>query len=314
MISRVDVFSTKGGVGKTTIAFLVASLQAEHENKPVLLVDADLTGTCLGDLLQPGVEPAWHSRLNLIHLLCTEAPERLKDVLRKQLPVYVYPPTPEPDPKARPLTERTAGKTLLFCPSHAYSTHESTLIPHAVLHALLGHESAGGWVQHVIEEVIQATWNRAGELGAVVVDHGPGIGALQDALLQSLKVEEPGLRRRALVVTSRDGVDLSATAEFRQTYVREVPEKKVVWLVNRVPRVEGQDWRQSVKQALSESIIARVTATGEERKGWHDWFEKHTFPLHQDEALARAYTRSALHEASRLRADLEPLRRRLFEE
>jgi hypothetical protein len=315
VMTRVDIFSTKGGVGKTTISFLLASLQAEKGRKPVLLVDADLTGTCLGDLIQPWAEPSWHSRMNLIHLICTTVPERLKDLLREQLPVYKYEPQAGPGQQAQRLTGGTGGNTLLFCPSHAYAT-QPTAIPASVLHALLGHESAGGWVQYVIEELIQVTRDKAGELGAVVVDHGPGIGALQDAILQSLKAEDKDTQRLALVVTSRDGVDLASTAEFDQKHLvhldQKMREKKVVWAVNRVQRTEGVDWRQSVKQGLSESVISRTSETGLERKYWRDWFEKSAFPLYQDEAFARAYSRSALNEAGRLGADLEPLRARIF--
>jgi len=41
---RIDVFSASGGVGKTLLAVRLAQLQARHENKPVLLVDAEGRG------------------------------------------------------------------------------------------------------------------------------------------------------------------------------------------------------------------------------------------------------------------------------
>jgi hypothetical protein len=312
LMTRVDVFSTKGGVGKTTISFLLASIQAEKGNKPVLLVDADLTGTCLGDLIQPWAEPAWHSRMNLIHLICTAAPERLKDLLRDELPVYQYQQLVSAGKETTRLSGRVPGNTLLFCPSHAYATQPAA-VPAAVLHALLGHESAGGWVQYVIEELIRASREVVGELGGVIVDHGPGIGALQDAILQSLKVESPEDRRLALVVTSRDGVDLAATAEFEQRHLDKAMRAKVVWAVNRVKSSHEADWRQQVKQGLSESVAARVRPGGQERNYWQDWFEmSNCFPLFQDEDFAGAYARSEPHEAKRLRQDLEPLRARIF--
>jgi cellulose biosynthesis protein BcsQ len=75
---RLDVMSLKGGVGKTTLAYALAWAQATRSRRPVLLIDADLTGTCLGDLLDPVV--AWHLEANLAHLLC-EPPDTLPEQL-----------------------------------------------------------------------------------------------------------------------------------------------------------------------------------------------------------------------------------------
>jgi hypothetical protein len=252
-------------------------------------------------------------RRNLNHLLCTTAPERLVDLLRDELPVYIYEPQEKPGQPVQPLKEPVAGGELLFCPSHAYATEPSE-IPLAVLHALLGHESAGAWVQHVMDKLIQETQGLAKTLGAVIVDHGPGIGALQDALLRSLSREEKGdIRRRALVVTSRDGVDLAATDRFEQSHLDPKQRQRVVWAINRVERHEGKDWRQSVKQRLSEGIIPRESEAGPERRKWHDWFEKYAFAVHEDAAFASSYTRSALRETEELKVDVESLRSALFE-
>ena len=320
MTTRLDVFSIKGGVGKTCIAFLLAKLQSEEKNEPVLLIDADLTGTCLGDLIQPAVDEPWSSRKNLNHLVCTTSPERLDESLREEPLVYVHNASGTMQPLPGPVT----GGKLLFCPSHLYATskargapgasgmsHEFEYIPAEVLHALLGHESAGGWVQHVLDELIKATVQKVGKLGAVIVDHGPGIGALQSALLETVKGKEDKAHpRRALVVTSRDWVDLAATATLEAMHLKprsdsgnQPPEQlrgRVTWVVNQVRRSEG-DWRESVKKGLTRNTAATLSR----------WFTEDALPLYEDDQLAEAYSRSGLSDL-KTNQELTSLRNKIF--
>src|SRR5579871_3355334 len=201
---RVDVFSAKGGVGKTTVAFRMA--KAFASKRPALMIDADLAGTCLGDLLEPDVN--WRKEGNLVQLVCGR-PEDLPD----EKP-YVYQLRPSPSNKIpRPVDKRVIGPKVLFCPSHAESQvrigRKKGPVDHAVLQAFVSHESAGGWVGHVIEEVIkktQTTVNAAGGLAAVVVDHGPGTGALQWAEMHAIEeaAKKKAIQRRAVFITSRD--------------------------------------------------------------------------------------------------------------
>lgn len=44
------IHSQKGGVGKTSVAIAIAGLEAVYNEKTVLLIDADLTGTSLADI------------------------------------------------------------------------------------------------------------------------------------------------------------------------------------------------------------------------------------------------------------------------
>src|SRR3954471_20572797 len=86
--TRVDVFSVSGGVGKTLLAIRLAQLQARHKNAPVLIVDADVAGACIGELLEGWASPPWDSKDNLLHLICGR-PEYLAERLRPgKLPVY----------------------------------------------------------------------------------------------------------------------------------------------------------------------------------------------------------------------------------
>ncbi|MBK7534648.1 MAG: P-loop NTPase [Myxococcales bacterium] len=236
-VARVDVFSVKGGVGKTTVSVALAHAQAAHSKKPVLLVDADLTGTCLGHLLAPAINGDWNQVHNLAHLIC-DPPETLDDALvRDRIPVYRLPSQHNADPKHHHVSrvENFAGQ-VLYCPSHGNSTAPNFVDPR-VLQALVGHETAGGWVRLVIKKIIKATADVAGELGGVIVDHSPGMAALQTATLEDIG-EAPGVRR-ALFVTTSDRVDLKMTSAT-VGHLKEELRGPSLFLVNRA----RSQWRE----------------------------------------------------------------------
>ncbi len=47
-----SIHSQKGGVGKTSIALAIAGFEAVFNNKKVLLIDADLTGTSIKEIVK----------------------------------------------------------------------------------------------------------------------------------------------------------------------------------------------------------------------------------------------------------------------
>jgi cellulose biosynthesis protein BcsQ len=47
-----SIHSQKGGVGKTSIALAIAGWEAERNKKKVLLIDADLTGTSIKEVVK----------------------------------------------------------------------------------------------------------------------------------------------------------------------------------------------------------------------------------------------------------------------
>lgn len=234
---RVDVMSVKGGVGKSTLAYLLARAQAETSKLPVLIIDADLTGTCLGDLLDHQVSPAWASTMNLAHLL-SDPPEALLDTLQPAtLPVYLHDPaSPSGNAAVRP--DRSCGARIVYCPSHGDSTLP-TAVDRPILEALLAHETAGGWIRHVIEQVISATVTAIGPLGGVLVDHAPGMGILQTCMLGD---DNP--QRRNLSITTCDHVDLQMAAATHARMHAPGSPNRTTWAINRVPPawVPGPDF------------------------------------------------------------------------
>ncbi len=211
-VPRIDVFSFKGGVGKTTVSWQLARHIAEKENGPVLLLDADFTGTSLGEFLFPS--HPWHQELNLAHLLVME-PERLPDVLRDELPVRGF------SSKAEQSDRLKSPAEVLICQSHALSEG----IDHAVLHALLAQESVGGWVHHVLDLLARSVHKRSA-LKALIVDHSPGIGSLQEKTIlevNSCKV----------FVTSMDLPDVQMV--YRYLLSAKKHDEQACFIFNKIP-------------------------------------------------------------------------------
>jgi hypothetical protein len=313
-MKRIDVFSVKGGVGKTTVASRLAAERAIRSEKPVLIIDADLTGTCLGDLLEPRVNPPWFGRMTLTNLVC-ERPEDLPEHLEAgRLPVYELPlgyalngdkgPT-----EVSILQAPVRRPAVLFCPSHPDSAvpKEKVFPPNpGVLHALIGHESAGGWVSYVIEQVILRAYEIAGELDSVVVDHGPGIGALQWSTLASIEKSLRGSvagtakdpSRFCAFVVSRDLVDL---AGMRKLYDRMGVDgallldgkkdkitklrEKAAWLFNRLPDTWKPDWKAALKADVGDDVVQLDDSP---------WVEHRGKPIYYEEQIASGYARSRL--------------------
>ena len=286
-VARVDVFSVKGGVGKTTVSVALAHAQAAHRKKPVLLIDYDLTGTCLGHLLGPAINGDWNQVHNLAHLIC-DPPETLDDALvRDRIPVYRLPSqqdqhTADPLKHQVSLVDSFAGQ-VLYCPSHGNST-EPTFVDPRVLQALAGHETAGGWIRLVIQKVIDATREVVVELGGVIVDHSPGMAALQKATLEDIG-EKPD-QRRALFVTTSDRVDLKMTNATVGHLEPQILDRSL-FVVNRA----RADWRK--QKHVEDEIDTKWVKSARE--------------LEYSEALREAYEKSdalplaGLHRLSALR-------------
>ena len=226
---HIDVLSLKGGAGKTTTSFLLArSLATDLE--PVLLIDADLTGSCLGDLLYPNDQPGWPQRAGLAHLLCVH-PETLNDRLKTRPPVYA---APAPiGGEVRLFSEQDVSGELL-CPSHLYALAADGYdrVDSHLLTALAAHETAASWCSHVIDALtthVRVTVAKSTtadgaprKLKAVIVDHSPGIGAFQQRVL-----DETGHTMSVkLLVRTDDLVDRVMVDEFLAIIQGDASEKK----------------------------------------------------------------------------------------
>jgi hypothetical protein len=308
---RVDVFSASGGVGKTLLAIRLAQLQAQQRNAPVLLVDADISGPCLGDLLESWASPPWDSTDDLLHLICGR-PEYLPDQLRPgKLPVYRMRDSCPPDRAPKRVTAPIQGEAVLFCPSHPLGINPR--VEPEVLHALLGHESAGGWIGYVIHQVIRETAElMKGRLGGVIVDHGAALGALQIATLRECAEQadggdDGGGERRALMVATQSASALTAARDLHGRITSELRRSgreakglldRIVWIVNRI-QPGAADWKESIKKR---------------HPGTAGWLER-ALPVHADDALAESHAEADLprDRSSSLDDDLKRVREAVFE-
>lgn len=315
---RVDVFSVSGGVGKTLLAVRLAQLQARRSSAPVLLIDADVVGPCMGDLLESWASPPWDTMTNLLHLICGRPeylPERL---LPGKLPVYRVRDERPTDPDARRpeiVSQPVRGEAVLFCPSHAHSTNPR--VEPAVIHALLGHESSGGWIAYLIDQVIDATARLCGgRLGGAIVDHSPSLGALQASTLikcvTGRDAEERGYTRRAIMVTTPRATDVAAARDLSARITAYAPalppsllggptevSDRIAWVVNRIPP-EMTDWKASIRRRFPRS------------DGWLEG----AVPVRSDPATAESQAEADLAVIQKQRAaidaDLEPLLEKIF--
>ena len=321
-LRRVDVFTASGGFSRTTLAILLARLQSRHaaeqvsaKHSAVLMIDADITGPCLGDRFLPEVE--WPEQDNLTHLIC-DRPELLPEHLTDEhLPIYHA-----QGEDARPvrLAERYDNVSVLFCPSHARSllpgfrrtvAQGRQVVNPVVLHALLGHESAGGWISEVIEQVIERTdqflWRHGGSLAGVIVDHGATFGALPNATLTQSAHDEG---RRVLLVSKLTRSELLAARQVDEhinVLSRPDPRnhgegptplyQRTVRALNKVPKVfmERDRWKEEVQRYLR----------GEE-------WEQRTFPIPTTEE-ARIVDTLDLSEPDVMDQALSPVRASLFD-
>lgn len=308
---RVDVFSSKGGVGKTTVAYRLARRWAEDKKGPVLLIDADLSGTCLGDLVEPAALPSWRYQKNLITLVCG-CPEELPELLAPEArPVYKLRLAPHGAPQR--VIANASGPQVLFCPSHAETFLPASGVQEpvdlAVLQALLGHESAGGWVGHVIESLISVVDNKndkgVGVLAGTVVDHGPGIGALQWSQMSAINAERVeatkkgrASKRQALFVATRDLVDLAASQAVNERIVADSEHPwtalsdDATWVINRIPekwgaasRAAPDAWKTDLKEVLTNSGMGPLPN--------EKWFLR-AWPLFENSQMGDAYATSGL--------------------
>lgn len=218
-MQRIDIFSQKGGVGKTSIAILMAMHFYQNDGKSVLIVDADLTGSCIGDAIIPKPKTELDEWLGLSQLICG-SPEKLNEAIA-QLPIYEFDPATK---SYAPLAKNPTKPLFTFCLSHLNAVPPSDA---NVLRALAGHESSGDWVRFVIRQVINMAIEVLGKDLVVIVDHSPGMSALQQAALNDIRdnVFNPKTAKSsasganehvALIVTEGDRADINMCINFQE--------------------------------------------------------------------------------------------------
>ena len=287
--------SVKGGVGKSTLSYLVARLLAERA-KPgerVALVDADLTGTSLADVLTLRA-PRWHGLGADDALPLGRVPDEWRplDAARSSLAVraaredgharvvpllndfllwqeHRHEPDGDVHPEAlfwKPLEDDPLAERLVVLPSSALPNDLAHVVPliHDELHAAYL-ESRLEWLLHWLLE--------KADVRTVVFDTPPTIPGLSRAVLSMAmrlpddtpladdggtpkwltRAEGTAIQWAAFLVVSTDLQDLHAAERWLQG--RQTHE------IDRIHVVINRAWRKDPEETL-KARLAGVSSSG----------------------------------------------------
>lgn len=208
--------SVKGGVGKSTLATACAIGMAHTRSTPVVLIDMDLTGTSLADVLMLEA-PEWEAfegslyeamlsapkgfsdrdatwrriddRRSASSAYTSDAPPYLNDYLRYQPPITA---APDEDAHPRSLLWRFSGApdNLQVIPSSALPDDVEAIMP------LVFSEDQSAFLQGRLEFLIDALIKDAQERGhdelTLIFDTPPTIPGLSRAVLSlALRLDRP---------------------------------------------------------------------------------------------------------------------------
>lgn len=160
-----SIHSQKGGVGKTSIAIAIAGLEAIFNGKKVLLIDADLTGTSIKDVLGRKDEKAPYKYINNVILAAPDEFMNYTPLITKRtqkksashgLDGFYY--KSEIDPK------------IFFSPSSPYYDDVLEIIP------LISQEDYLHFFRHRFEDIIVTAINDGFEV--IILDLSPGFHGL----------------------------------------------------------------------------------------------------------------------------------------
>lgn len=151
--------SQKGGVGKTSIAIAIGSLEAIYHGKKTIIIDADMTGTSLVDVFPSSLE---HVRyLNEVILAPPAEFEKYTSILSR------------PEGSSHDLSslwQKIPQCELYYIPSSPMLRDIQRVVP------LISQEDYLGFFKRRLEDFIVATLND--NFDVIIIDHGPGLFGL----------------------------------------------------------------------------------------------------------------------------------------
>ncbi|MCZ6680467.1 MAG: P-loop NTPase [Candidatus Poribacteria bacterium] len=270
----ITVHSQKGGVGKTLIALYLARRFAEptmtHGGElRTVLIDADLTGTSLADVLEleaPKKSSGFHDVNRTIDLLrehgkqadadwqkassfamlnrflfCNPweyrrlfGPNKLGDAFRLRQLLWRWNPSVSDEIDASPNLER-----FRVLPSSGFSKDLSDCIPH------IYKEDLTGYLEMRMTDLIWALWRGKGvkEYDVVVIDTPPILQGISRVALQLHRAleerfeEQIDITHRAVFISSPDAQDVVGLSRGLDLLLRDnlLNLNWVQLMVNRVP-------------------------------------------------------------------------------
>lgn len=267
-----SIHSQKGGVGKTSISIAIAGLESIFNKKKVLLIDADLTGTSIKDIL--GRKTSKDEHLPLKYTYINELILATPDDFRE------YTINISKKPKGKSASSRGLREfyyeseidpNIFFSPSSPDYNDVLEIIP------LISQEDYLHFFRHRFEDIIVTAINDGFEV--IILDLSPGFHGLSknmcemmlEQIVNKIKVEEKEdtetprlesllnysqpkgektIESRVLFVTTSDKPDYRALIPLFCDYIHQTHEKKnkfpyskegtVDFVFNKVKSTEGE--------------------------------------------------------------------------
>jgi len=274
-LTCLSVHSVKGGVGKSTLATLAAISLARTTQRPTWLVDMDLTGTSLADVL-PLEAPAWTMHEADKPLALEQAPDGFHDVEATRAHIERRATRPEPGrfdvpflndfilhatpswsqenelhPKSLGWRLRGGASSLRVLPSSALPGDLDRILP------VIFDEERSAFIEARLEWLLAELLEDCGDL-CVVFDTPPTIPGLSRSVLSLAhrlttepkrelsddegmprKLLDAVVRWRAYLVATLDHQDIRAVARWLDRIPAAHQPPIVEVLINRVERTDS---------------------------------------------------------------------------
>lgn len=253
-----SIHSQKGGVGKTSIAIAIAGLESIFNKKKVLLIDADLTGTSIKDILVRKISKDEKSPLTYTYIneLILATPNDFGEY------------TLNISKKTRGKSKSSSGlhdfyykseidPNIFFSPSSPAYSDVLEIIP------LISQEDYLHFFRHRFEDIIVTAINDD-DFEVIILDLSPGFHGLSknicdmmfEQIVNKIKVEEKketetprlesllnysqpkgekALDSRVLFVTTSDKPDYGALIPLFSSYMLDEHQKKSFYYKNSQP-------------------------------------------------------------------------------
>jgi len=182
--------SQKGGVGKTSIAIAIASLEAIYHKKKTVIIDADMTGSSLEDVFSINSEE--HTYLNDLILASPVDFEKYTSLLLEK---QSFSQDQTAAPERLSSFRQIINQDLYYMPGSPILKEIKRVVP------LISQEDYLHFFRRRLEDIIVATF--AEKFDVIVVDHSPGLFGLSYASLDMMLDQQVKGRNKGQTRLSR---------------------------------------------------------------------------------------------------------------
>lgn len=207
------IHSQKGGVGKTSVAIAIAGFAAIFLEKKVLIIDADMTGVSLYDVVgwSGGKDPRY---LNEILLA---PPRRYEAILNKR--------GDSGDDLHNYFHNVSECENIKYIPASPCIADIACLVP------LMSQEDLHRFFRYRLEDIIDAAIENQFEI--IIIDNSPGLFGISKS---TLEIDLKKVKSQAIIVTSTDPPDYLALFPSLSNILEKLGKEKsqFVLLLNKI--------------------------------------------------------------------------------